>query len=367
MPARQRKTKIDYILLVLASILIVWGIFTVATTSFSISLKNFDNSWHYALHQILWGVIPGLVGALVLLKTPTKFLKKWSLVILGLNLGLVLMVFVPHLGVKLGGARRWLQLGPIVFQPSEILKITSLLYLSAWLSSEKKKGKQGLVVFGAVLAMLGIGLLLQPDMSTLGIIIFAALLIYFAAPTPWWHILILGVVLIVTGVALMAFTPYRAARILTFLNPETDPLGMGYQAKQALISIGSGEILGINQGFGFGLSRQKTGFLPYPMSDSMFAVIGEELGFVGSFCLLSLFLAFIWRGLILSKRASDKFSELLGVGIMAWLGGQTLFHIGGLLGLLPLSGIPLPFFSYGASHLITEVAAIGLLLKISKN
>lgn len=374
MALKKNKKRIDYPLLIVVGILIIWGIFTLTTTSFAISLKRLNNSWYYALHQAFFGLLPGLILGLVLFKVPEKFLKRWSYFILAINLLLVLMVFVPYVGLKIGGSRRWLQLGSIRFQPSEFLKITSLLYLSAWFSSERKgsfKGgifkKESLIVFLILVVVLGGGLLLQPDMSTLVIIVVAGLLVYFVAPTPWWHTMLLGLILGVLGVLFMIVTPYRMARLSTFLNPNLDPLGMGYQGKQARISIGSGGLIGIEKGFGFGFSQQKNNLLPYPISDSIFAVLGEELGFLGTSLFLFLFLIFIWRALRVAARAQSTFLSLLGVGIIGWLASQTFFHIGGLLGLIPLSGIPLPFFSYGSSHLLSELAAVGLLLKVSKD
>jgi len=281
---------------------------------------------------------------------------------------------LPKIGIEIGGASRWIGLGPILFQPSEFLKITFLLYLAAWLSNKfgertalsKTKRIQTWIVFLAILAVLGIGLLLQPDMSTAGIILITALLMYFASPTPWWHSLVM--ILGGGGIAalLIKIAPYRAARVFSVFHPETDPLGISYQLKQALIAIGSGKIFGIEGGFGLGLSRQKFGFLPHSMSDSIFAIIGEETGFIGSFFLLFLFLVFLWRGLKTAATSEKSFSRVLALGITVWIVSQTVFNIGGMIGILPLAGIPLPFFSYGGSHLITELIGIGILLNISR-
>lgn len=400
----------DYILLVLVSFLVLWGTFTVGNISFPLSLQKYGQVWHYLLHQLLMLAI-GIVLAVFSFKFPLKTLKKWAPFLFFLNLILVVFVFLPEVGVKVGGARRWFSIGGFLFQPSEFLKITFILYLSSWLSERQrahpvknlfqrqkngrchrlnsnrvyKKKKfslalphpqagarwrevnQLLLPFLIILVILVIFLILQPDMSTLGIICFVGLSMYFAAATPWWHTLLMGVTGIAGGILLVKFTPYRLNRLLVFLKPEIDPLGIGYQLRQAKIALGSGKILGIDQGLNFGLSRQKFGFLPHPMTDSIFAIIGEEIGFIGAAFLIFLFLLFTWRGLKVAVNSKENFEKLLALGIIVWLTFQAFFNIGGIIGILPLAGIPLPFFSYGGSHLIAELIGVGILLNISRS
>lgn len=367
----EQKKHPDFILLAAILVLLGWGIFTLGTVSAPLSLENYGNTWHYFFHQILWGLLPGIILGFICFRLPLKFLKKWGPWLFFFNLILLFLVFLPKIGVELGGAKRWLGLGPILFQPSELLKITFILYLASWLankSGELKKSKknQALIVFLIILAVLGFGLLSQPDMSTAGIILITALLMYFAAPTPFWHSLLIIIGGSGAAFVLIKIIPYRAARLFTFLHPEIDPLGASFQLKQALIAIGSGKIFGIEQGFGLGWSRQKFGFLPHSMSDSIFAIIGEEMGFIGASVLIFLFLVLLWRGLRIAVRAEKSFFRLLALGITSWLILQTFFNIGGMTGILPLAGIPLPFFSYGGSHLIAELIGVGILLNISK-
>jgi len=367
-----KKSQPDYFLLVIILILIIWGIFTVATVSFSFSLKKYGTAWRYLLHQLYFGLIPGLIIGFAFFKIKIENLKKISAFLFGLNLMLLLFVFLPKIGVRINGSRRWLKLGHIFFQPSEFLKITFILYLSAWLSSRvrqktaKKKNWQAPFVFLLTLAGLGIIFILQPDLSTLIIIALTGTLIYFVSSTPWWHSLLIGLSEGGLALILVKMAPYRINRILTFLNPQSDPLGKGYQLKQSLIAVGSGKLFGVGGGFNLGLSRQKFGFLLQPMTDSIFSVIGEELGFLGAVFLVSLFLAFAWRGIKVSLRSKSEFSRLLGLGIVSWITFQAFFNIGGIIGILPLAGIPLPFFSYGSSHLIGELAGAGILLNISR-
>ncbi len=351
--------------------LIIWGIASVGTTSFPLSWQRYGNPWHYLLHQLVMLAI-GIVLAVAFFKLPLKKLKKWAPLFFLLSLLMVICVFLPKIGVEIRGARRWLNFGKFLLQPSEFLKIGFIIYLAAWLAEKgktdkKKKLKYLLIPFFIICVVLLVILIVQPDMSTLAIIFVAGVLMYFAANTPLWHtfaILGLGTA---GGLLLIKMKPYRWARFLVFLKPETDPLGMGYQLRQALIGMGSGRIFGVDKGFSLGLSRQKFGFLPDSMTDSIFAIIGEELGFIGATLLILLFLALIWRGVRLSALTGGGFEKFLALGITVWIVCQAFFNIGGILGLLPLAGIPLPFFSYGGSHLIAEMVGVGILLNISKN
>jgi cell division protein FtsW len=361
----------DYILLIFSALLVTLGILILSSVSAALSQENFGYPYYYLVHQLLYGLIPGLILAFIFFKIPLEFLKKISLPLFLLNLIILSLVFIPQFTLKSGGARRWLNLGPISLQPAEFLKITFLLYFSAWLSSQlnlykkKRAGEKNLplLVFFVLLGVLGIFLILQPNVGTLSVLFTMALLVYFGSGTPVWQSILIVLVGISGLISLIKIAPYRAARLLVFLRPETDPLGMGYQIKQALIAIGSGGIFGL----GLGLSRQKFGFLPQSMQDSIFAIFAEENGFVGAIILILLFLIFVWLGFRVSKKSSDKFSQLLALGVSSWIGVQALVNIGAMIGILPLTGIPLPFISYGGTHLIAELIGIGILLNISRH
>lgn len=367
---QKNKSHSDKILLLIVTVFVVWGTFTVGTVSFPFSLQDFGNPWHYFFSHLSKLVI-GLVLAVIAFKFPLTKLKKIAPFLFLFCLLLCICVFVPGLGMRSGGALRWLRLGGFSIQPAEFLKIGFVVYLAALLSERVhlKKGQkknQMLVPFLVVLAVLVLVLLKQPNMSTLMIIGLVGLVMYFLSSPPWWHIA--SLIGVGAGAAALAIkmAPYRVARFLTFLNPQSDPMGRGYQLKQAAIAIGSGGIFGIGSGFGLGLSRQKFGFLPEVMTDSVFAIIGEELGFVGACFLVFLFLSFAWRGLKISIGREKSFEGFLALGITIWIALQAFFNIGGIVGIVPLGGIPLPFFSYGGSHIIVELAAIGLLLNISR-
>lgn len=369
-----KKSHPDYILFGVTVALLIVGIVIIASVSASLSQEKFGNPFYFFRHQILFGILPGLALGFLTYKIRLDLLKKWSLFLLLINLVLLAMVFLPKIGTTLGGATRWLAIGPITFQPSEFLKLTFIIYLASWLASRTPQQKFGVVQVGkkfsyaliAFLIVIGIVsalLIFQPDISTLGIIVLAAGIMYFLSGTPIWHSIL--IILIGAGgiLSLIKLAPYRMRRWTVFLNPETDPIGIGYQIKQALIAVGSGGLFGL----GLGMSRQKFGFLPQSMSDSIFAIFSEETGFLGSVILIFLFLIFLWRGFKIAKSSKDKFSQLLGLGITSWIILQAFINIGSMIAVLPLTGIPLPFVSYGGSALAAELIGVGVLLNISKS
>ena len=372
----------DYILASIAVFLILLGILLISGISASFSQKEFGSPISILYHQILYGLIPGLILGIIAFKLPLSFLKRISPALFGISLLGVGLVFFPKIGLSAGGASRWLNLGPFSFQPSEFLKLITIIYFAAWLSSKATQGKRSnlgkiilkkaspksslpiLVSFLVIIGLISFLLSLQPDISTSLVIIAVAGIMYFsAAETPLWHIIFSIFLGAGALFSLIKIAPYRMARLLVFLNPGIDPLGKGYQIKQSLISIGSGGIFGK----GLGLSLQKFGLLPKAMSDSIFAIFGEEAGFIGSSLLVILFLLFLWRGIKSAKRSQNEFSRLLTIGITYWIIIQGLVNIGSMVGVLPLTGIPLPFISYGGSHLVVELTGMGILLNLSRS
>lgn len=367
MPGMQKRKTPDFILLGICAALLFVGVLILASVSASFSLQRTGDTFFYLNHQLLLGLLPGLAAAAIAFFLPLSLFKKWSFFLLVANIALLALVFVPGIGGGFGGgASRWIFLGPFSFQPSEILKVSFILYMASWLAAKQVKSrgpaKETLLPFAVIMGVISLFLILQPDVGTLGVIAATGLAMYFLAGTPIWHTAaMIGMGFVILG-GLVAIAPYRVSRFLVFLNSNLDPLGQGYQIKQALIAIGSGGLFGA----GLGLSFQKYGSLPEPISDSIFAVFAEELGLVGGLLLLSLFVAFAWRGFIVSKRVQDPFAKLAAAGIAFWIFLQAIINIGSMLGLVPLTGIPLPFISYGGSALISELIALGILLNISK-
>ena len=369
----------NYFLFFVVIFLLGFSFLFFACLSAPASLQRFGNTNYYLFHQLLVGLLPGIILGFFAYIISLRFLKKWSLVVVLLNIGALFLVFIPGIGSKAGGASRWINFGIGSFQPSEFLKISAILYLSAWISTKlsevpakdwksiTKKGYHNaiyiLVPFIFFLSLITIALAFQKDASTLGIIAITLLVIYFYARTPLWHtflILLFGASFLLF---LVKFEPYRLSRWIIFLHPSSDPLGKGLQPLQSLISLGSGGVFGK----GLGMSTQKFGFLPQAMSDSIFAIIGEEIGAVGCIALIAIFILFFWLGLQIAKNSNDRFSKMTAIGIVFWITFQAFINISSVVGIFPLAGIPLPFFSYGGSHLAVELLGVGLLLNISKN
>jgi len=377
-PKRKTKWRVDPVLFATIILLVFLGILILASVSASFSLQTFNTTYYFLNHQLLLGLLPGLLlAAFFFFFVSSNMIKKWIPVVLLLNIFLLALVFLPIIGSP-EGAHRWIYLGPFSFQPSEALKLVFILYLASLLSAkvsaqkETSKKKQGLVSnllrgkevffpFAVVTGLVSLLLIAQPDVSTLGVIGLTGIIMYFVAGTPWWHTPFMLGGGLVALLFLIQLAPYRFSRLKVFLDPLLDPLGQGYQIKQALIGIGSGGLTGV----GLGLSFQKFGFLPEPISDSIFAVVAEELGFLGASFIVLLFLVFAWRSFILAKRIEDPFSRIVTVGIASWITLQAFVNMGSITGLLPLTGIPLPFISYGGSALAMELLAMGILLKLT--
>lgn len=354
--------KFDYWLFCIVAVLLIIGILVLANVSAVFSQEKFGKTTYYLFHQLTRGLLPGLILGFLAFKIPLSYIQKRIWIFILINLVLMALVFIPGLGIVSGGAPRWLNFGFVYFQPSEFLKLNFILYLSIWLA-KRKDWKLTLVPFLTVVGIIALLLTFQSDASTLGIITLVAGLMYFSANTPLWHSLLILSMAGAGLVFLIKTAPYRLDRLLVFLNPEKDPMGVGYQIKQALIAVGSGGIFGL----GLGMSQQRFGRIPQMMSDSIFPIFAEETGFIGSLILVLLFLVFLWRGIKIFKKSDDKFSQLFAIGFSSWICLQAFVNIGSMIRLLPLTGIPLPFISYGGSHLVAELIGVGILLNISKS
>jgi len=357
----------DYFIIIIVLSLILFGLLVSVRIFADVSQQRFGDVNHCLFHQLFYGFLLGGILGFIVYKTPLSFLKKWSWLFVLISLILMILVFVPGIKVSSGGAARWINLGQFTFQPSELLKLTFFIYLSALLArkiSDKKKEKKKeltLIPFLVVLSLIILLFRFQSDLSTLGVIAVTAAIIYFSSGTPIWHNILIILVGIITFIILVVSSSYRMGRVSVLLGMVRDPLGIGYQIEQILIAIGSGGILGTGLGTSF-----QSGFIPHLMSDSIFAEIGRELGLIGSLVLVSLYLLFLWQGIRISKNVDDRFSKLLSIGLVSWICSQAFVNIGAMIGLLPLTGIPLPFISYGGSHIAVELTAVGILLNISK-
>lgn len=355
----------DRIFLILTVILVFVGLLIFSSASLGLLARGGVSFSSVAFSQIVFGVIGGLIALFITSSVHYRLWRQYAFYFLVIALILTLAVFIPGIGFSHGGATRWIDLHFFSFQPSELLKIAFIIYMATWLSGMKRhihKFKKGLLIFAAFVAGVGIPLLIQPDTDTYIIIAAASLGMFIAAGGRIRDVFLM----ILTGIILLtilAFSrPYVMDRIQTFVNPSLDPQGAGYQIKQSLIAVGSGGIFGR----GFGQSIQKFEYLPEPIGDSVFAVYAEEFGFVGSLFLILLFTGFILRGFRIATHAPDLFGMLLVVGIMSLLSFQIFLNIAAMVGLTPLSGLPLPFVSHGGTALLVTLASVGIVLNISK-
>lgn len=355
----------DKIFLLFLAGAVLFGLLILASASAALSYDNLGNSFGYLKHQILYGVLPGILSFVIASKIPYSKLKKITLPFMVFSIFLLILLFIPSVSFTTKGAARWLHFSFLTFQPSEVLKLSFILYLATWFESRKKSiGNlaDGLLPFLIVLSIIAALLVAQPDVGTLGVIILIGISMYFAAGGKFAHIALMMFLGVVSLVAIVSTQAYRLQRWLVFLHPEMDPLGSGYQINQALLAIGSGGLFGL----GFGMSRQKYNYLPEPMGDSIFAITAEELGFFGALFCIFLFATLIYRGFQISKNAPDLFGKLTAVGITSWIAFQSIINIGAISGLLPLTGIPLPFISYGGTSMLVLLATCGILYNISK-
>lgn len=353
-----KKHLFDWLFLGCVLFLVFFGVVMVYEASSISALVDFGDKYYFLKEQLKWAVLGlGMMFAASFFDYHRYY--KLAVPILLITIALLVLVFIPGLGVKALGAHRWINLRFFVLQPSELTKIAVVIYLSAWLSY-KEHGR-----FYAFLILTGIlvGLvIMEPDLGTAFIIIAICIMVYFISGAPIKHFLVLLPASIAGIFTLAISAPYRFQRLTTYLNPSSDPLGASYHIRQILIALGSGGLTGV----GLGKSRQKFSYLPEATTDSIFAIIAEELGFIGGAVLILVFFLLIYRGFKISQKAPDSFGRLLGSGITCWIAIQTLVNLAAMVSLLPLTGIPLPFISYGGSSLVVMMAACGILLNIER-
>lgn len=363
---RQKEGEADWYLIGAIWFLVVFGLVMISSAGVALGWQKFNDSYWHLKHQIIFGLVPGIAMFYIFYKIDYRRWKHLAAPMLFISIGLLVLVFIPGIGAKWGTARSWINVLGISLQPSEIVKLTFLIYLAAWLSSKErhhlKDFQYGFIPFLIVLGLIAFLLIIEPDTGTMMIIILSSLMVYFAAGGSLSHMTGLGIAGMLGLWLLIKMSPYRAARLTTFLHPELDPKGIGYHINQALLAVGSGGLFGR----GYGHSRQKFAYLPETAGDSIFAVIAEELGFIMTTILVLIFTFVAIRGFKMAQRCRDPFGKLLAVGIISWFCVQAFFNIGALIGILPLTGITLPFVSYGGTALFMCLAATGILGNISK-
>jgi len=355
----------DYTLIILIFVIILFGLVMLSSASGVLGYEKFGDSFWYLKHQLLNGLLPGIILFLILSRIDFRTWKRFSPLLLLFSVGLLILVFIPSLGASYGKAKSWINVAGFSLQPAEIVKLTFLLYLAAWLEKSKERvhsfayGFLPFILFlGAILALV----IMQPDMGTMSIILLMSLVVFFVAGAKLKHLGLILLGCLVGFISLIKIAPYRMARFTAFLDPSIDPQGIGYHINQALLAVGSGGWLGL----GLGHSKQKFQYLPEVPGDSIFAIMAEELGFLVITGFIVIFLLLFWQIIKVARNSPDSFGQLVAVGVATWLTSQFFVNVGAMLGLMPLTGLPLPLVSYGGTALMTSLAALGIVVNISK-
>lgn len=356
---------VDKYMMWIVLILLGIGLLSLSSASTVLSYQRFHNNYYYFLRQILFGAVPGLVAMYIFSRIDYHKWQKITPLMVLTGIVLLIAVLIPGVGFKVGGARRWINFGSFLFQPAEFVKLAMILYLASWFDKRQQHVHDLYYGFLPSLAIVGLvaGLIiLEPDIGTMLVLAFIAAVMFFVGGIRLKYMYATAGIGAVIFWILVKAEPYRAHRFLAFLDPSADSRGISYQINQALLAIGSGGLWGE----GFGQSKQKFSYLPEPIGDSIFAVMSEELGFIRICFILLLFAFFAIRGFKIARYAPDTFGKLVACGITAWLLLQALINIGGITGMIPLTGIPLTFISYGSTSLAISLASIGILLNISR-
>jgi cell division protein FtsW len=349
----------------LVAVLCLLGLVMVLSASSVVALDAHGSSWYYVSRQALWA----LAGTAVLVAVSQVDYHRWRRMagpLLWVGLSALAVVLIPGVGIRTNGAQRWLAAGPVTVQPAEMVKLAVVVWTAdllsrraAWISSTRATLRPVMVVVFAV----GVLVMLQPNLGTAVVIALTAVALCFVAGVPLAPMVRWAGLAVAATLILAVLAPYRRTRLLSFVDPWADPLDQGYQQIQSLVGLASGGLAGS----GLGASRAKWGFLPFAHTDFIFAIVGEELGLVGAVVVVALFAFFGVLGIRVALHAPDRFGMLLAVGVTAWILMQTFVNIGAVIGLLPITGVPMPFVSFGGSALVFSMAGAGLLLAVARH
>ncbi len=364
LPKRKRRP-VDKTLPVIVMLLLMMGLVTLFSATYYMAQDSGD-----ALSEVkkqLFGMAIGFVAMFFTSRIPHWFWGRHRVAVTGLILSalLLVLVIIPGVGVYVNGSRRWLRLGPLSFQPSEFAKYALVLFVSLALAARGKRVRQFFSGILPVLAAPAVAFLLileQPNLSTAGSILIVSVILVMLAGAKWRHLLLLGGGGLAVGAYYAWSAPYRRARLLSFTDPFSKMSDEGYQLSQSLIAFGSGGLFGM----GLGAGRQKYAYLPYPESDFIFAIVGEDFGLLGCVLVILMFIAFLFAGMRIALTCPDRFGCLLAAGITSMITVQAFINMGVVIGILPTTGLPLPFFSAGGTSLSITLAAVGVLLSISR-
>jgi cell division protein FtsW len=354
----------DYVLLLTIAGLLLFGLVMVYSASVVAAYTAYRNQFYFLGKQLLSAGI-GLAALLVLMRIDYHYLRAVSVPGLVLAVVLLAAVLLPGIGSEVYGAQRWIVVGSFQLQPSELAKLALVVYVAHWLTTKREQVSDfayGLVPFGVLMMVIVALLMKQPDMGTTTVVVTTAVAIFFAAGASLLHLSLLGAIGAFGFAVMVRLAPYRVERVLAFIDPWANPLKTGYHVVQSLLAFGAGGVTGV----GLGVGRQKFMYLPFPHTDSIFAVVGEELGLLGTVSVVLAFVFFAYRGLRVAWYAPDQFGRLLAVGVTCGIAFQAMVNMAVLTSSVPFTGITLPFISYGGSSLIVTLAACGMLLNVSR-
>lgn len=354
----------DPILLGAVVLLVLLGLVMGTSASAAIAMERFHDPYFYLRRQVLFAAFGGVLMVLAL-RTDAEQWRKWVYPLLIITVFLLIAVLLPRIGREVGGARRWLSLGPVSFQPAELAKFTVILYIAHSLNKRRERIEDftfGFLPNLVVLSLVFVLLLLQPDLGTAVVLAAVVLCLLLAGGARLSHLMATVLMSLPFLYAAIVGAAYRRRRILAFLDPWSDPRDSGFQIIQSLIAFGNGGL----RGLGLGEGRQKLFYLPEPHTDFIFSVIGEELGFVGTTVVVVLFAVLVWRGFVISRRCSDSFKRYLALGVTLSISVQAITNMGVVLGMLPTKGITLPFISVGGSSLVVDLMMAGVLLSLAR-
>ncbi len=355
----------DAQLMIAVLALVGLGLVMVASASISIAARELGDPLHYFWRQSVYAAI-GLGLMLAATRIPLEVWHRSSPVLLGIGALLLVLVFVPGIGREVNGSMRWVSLGPLNLQPSEPMKLATVLFLAGYLVRRAELVRNtvgGFIRPMSILTVIGVLLLLEPDYGATVVLFATALGMLFLGGVPFWSFIGWAAFIALSMGAVVMAAPYRVERMLTFLNPWADPFGSGFQLTQALIAIGRGEWLGV----GLGASVQKLFYLPEAHTDFLFAVLAEELGMVGVLAVIGLFVFLVWRAIAIgsrAERAGHGYGAHLAYGVGLLIGLQAFINIGVNMGILPTKGLTLPLMSYGGSSLVVNCFALGLVMRV---
>lgn len=358
----ERKSSFDFGFFITIMILLSFGLIMVFSASSASAFYNFNDSYHFVKRQLMWSVL-GLFAMFFMASFDYKYLKKLSIPILIVTIGLLVLVLI--VGEEINGAKRWLGFGGLTIQPSEVAKLAIIIYFASSLAKKKEKVRQffaGLLPYLLVLGIILFLVILEPHLSGTVVIFAVGMIVLFAAGAKISHFFILALPTIPAFIYVIVKEPYRMQRVTAFLDPWQDKMGSGWQIIQSLYAIGSGGLFGL----GLGRSRQKFLYIPEPQNDFIFSIICEELGFIGATTVLFLFLVLIWRGIKIALNAPDAFGSLLVAGITSLIAVQVLINVAVVTSSMPVTGMPLPFFSAGGSSLLFVMIGMGIVLNVSR-